>query len=169
MTNSEKKMKRYLNRVERKLNLPRDVKVRVMRDFASSITARREAGMTEGEIYAELGTAREAAAALNEQMKEFTYGKSPWRFAFAALAAGSGLWILMYLALQSLGFLLSSPPVSFSPNVSASIGIIGGADGPTAIFVTGPALRPDWDLILMAGLMLLGIVGYSRLRKCRRR
>ena len=41
-----------------------------------------------------------------------------------------------------------------------SIGIIGGADGPTAIFVTGP----DWTKIA-AGLALLTVVVAVLLRK----
>ena len=56
MTQAEKKMKSYVNAVERRLNLPREIKARVMSDFQSSIVARREAGQTDEEIYAELGT-----------------------------------------------------------------------------------------------------------------
>ena len=44
MTQAEKKMKNYVNAVERRLNLPREIKARVMSDFQSSIVARREAG-----------------------------------------------------------------------------------------------------------------------------
>ena len=65
MTQAEKKMKNYVNAVERRLNLPREIKARVMSDFQSSIVARREAGQTDGEIYAELGTPAKAAADLN--------------------------------------------------------------------------------------------------------
>ena len=90
MTTEEKKMKRYCNAVERRLNLPWDIKVRVMTDFASSIQARREAGMTDTEIYAELGSPKKAAAELNDQMREYAYRKSPWRFLFMALAAWGG-------------------------------------------------------------------------------
>ncbi len=169
MTEAQKKMKKYTNSVERKLNLPREVKVRVMHDFISSIAARREAGMTEDEIYAELGKPKDAAAAINAQMQEFAYRKSPWRFAFGALAVGSGLWVALYLLLQCFGLLLNTMQFSFSPNFSASVGIIGGADGPTAIFVTGPSFYPDWDLLLMVLLMIVGIVGYFRLRKCRQK
>ena len=42
-----------------------------------------------------------------------------------------------------------------------SIGIIGGADGPTAIFVTSAGLRP-WILLLLAAV---GIGGWLWLRK----
>ena len=37
MTQAEKKMKSYVNAVEWRLNLPREVKARVMSDFQSSI------------------------------------------------------------------------------------------------------------------------------------
>ena len=37
MTEAEKKMKKYTRAVNRKLNLPSDVKKRVMTDFTSSI------------------------------------------------------------------------------------------------------------------------------------
>lgn len=72
MTDAEKRMKKYTNAVERRLNLPRKIKVRVMSDFISAITARRESGMTDEEIYGELGTPKHAASVLNEQMQEYT-------------------------------------------------------------------------------------------------
>ena len=80
MTEAEKKMKKYTRAVNRKLNLPSDVKKRVMTDFTSSIQSRKEAGKTDEEIYAELGSPADVAADLNEQMKEFAYIKSPWRW-----------------------------------------------------------------------------------------
>jgi len=47
-----------------------------------------------------------------------------------------------------------------------SIGIIGGADGPTAIFVTSP----DWTKLVAALLLMaLGVFGYLRLRKSKRK
>ena len=49
---------------------------------------------------------------------------------------------------------------------STDVGIIGGADGPTAIFVTTPAwTRPAW----MAALLIVGVVGYLLLRRCKAR
>lgn len=164
MTDAEKKMKRYVNAVERRLNLPRDVKARVMSDFGSSIAARREAGHTDEQIYEELGTPQKGAADLNEQMKEFAYRKSPWRFAFLGAAIVSGLWFLYY------GMLRLAVALLFSVNVGneASFGIIGGADGPTAIFVTSSP-RIDWDHVIFTVLLVVGIFGYLRLRKCRKK
>lgn len=163
MTDAEKKMKKYCNAVERRLNLPRDVKTRVMTDFQSSIQARREDGMTDEEIYADLGTPKQAAATLNEQMKEYAYRKSPWRFLFAALTIYGG-WELFGGLAAALLYLAMSDPLS----QAGSVGIIGGADGPTAIFVTTRV--PEWyhfGIPLM--LLLVGILGYYRLRKCKQK
>ena len=95
MTQAEKKMKKYVNAVERRLNLPLKIKARVMSDFQSSIAARREAGQTDEDIYAELGTPAKAAADLNEQMKDYAYRKSPWRFLFLGIAAIGGVALLI--------------------------------------------------------------------------
>lgn len=168
MTDAEKKMKRYVTAVERRLNLPREVRARVMSDFSSSIAARREAGQSDEEIYAEFGAPSKAAADLNEQMKEFTYRKSPWRFGFAALAVWGGLTLLRLLIPQLMhwGFRLSA---LFRPEAS-SIGIIGGADGPTTIFVTSPVSMLIGLYILLPLLaVIVGLWGFFRLRKCRRK
>ncbi len=164
MTEAEKKMKKYCNAVERRLNLPLEVKARVMTDFSSSIAARREAGKTDEEIYAELGTPKEAAAILNEQMKEFAYRKSPWRFAFIALAV-YGAWELLGTIIAAiLMFFLGSSMAS----VEGTVGVIGGADGPTAIFVT--TVAPTWFHYAMpAVLLIVGILGYWRLKKCKQK
>lgn len=164
MTDGEKKMKRYVNAVERRLNLPRDVKARVMSDFSSSIAARREAGQTDEQIYAELGEPKKAAEELNEQMKEFAYRKSPWRYVFLGAAIVSGLWLGLYGVTQILGLWILSQVNADA----ASVGIIGGADGPTAIFVTY-GVGIDWDLVIGILLLVLGIVGFLRLRKCRKK
>lgn len=168
MTDAEKKMKKYAKAIERRLDLPRDIKARVMSDFTSSIAARRESGMTEEEIYAEFGTPKKAAAYLNEQMKEFAYRKSPWRFLFAAVAFLSAVWIVLSRVLTYCGIFLEHFTMGFYPNESASVGIIGGADGPTAIFVTGPK-GFDWDVALMAVVLVISVIVYMRLRKCKQK
>ena len=165
MTDAEKKMKKYVNAVERRLELPRDIKARVMSDFSSSIQARRESGMTEEEIYLELGSPQKAAADLNEQMKEYAYRKSPWRWLFLVLACLSGVWLLVRrLFMMSLNILAA---ISF-PTEANSVGIIGGADGPTAIFVTRKT-GTDWDLIILGVLLAVSVLAFLRLRKCKQK
>lgn len=168
MNDAKKKMKKYLNAVERRLNLPLDIKTRVMSDFSSSIAARRESGMTDDAIYAELGTPKKAAAELNEQMKEFAYRKSPWRFLFAGAAIASGIWLILYEALQCFGLLLNTFTFQLFPNPAASIGVIGGADGPTAIFVT-KTNGFDWDLVIVLAIMVGCIAVYRRLCQCKQK
>lgn len=164
MTDAQKKMKKYCTAIERRLNLPRDVKVRVMTDFTTTIAAMRESGKTDEEIYTELGNPKKVAADLNEQMKEFAYRKSPWRYVFLAAAVLSGLWLAAYrLALwlfQAIGLMIS-------PSEASSLGVIGGADGPTAIFITGVRSGFDWDLLIITAVLAVGIVGFLRLRRCK--
>ena len=50
-------------------------------------------------------------------------------------------------------------------NNAASIGIIGGADGPTAIFLTGDTQALVLGLIAVAMLVITGIVIAVRKRK----
>ncbi len=163
MTDAEKKMKTYCNAVERRLNMPRETRSRVMRDFISGIAARREAGQTDEEIFAELGAPKKAAADLNEQMKEFTYRKSPWRFACLALAVLSGGWIFIY---EVVGYIVIHGFRLYRDGFS--VGVIGGADGPTAIFVTRTT-GTDWDLIFMVAIFLASLLGYFLLKRRKRK
>ena len=156
MTNEQKKMKKYMTAIERKLNLPRAVKVRVMSDLMSSVAARREAGQTDEAIFAELGEPRAVAAELNEQMKEYAYTKSNWRW--AALAGMIvAAWKLIFQSVAGLVVWL----VNLSVSESASLGRIGGADGPTAIFVTTAPVGHRW--ILWVLVMVMCAAGWWKL------
>lgn len=58
--------------------------------------------------------------------------------------------IIVYGILEYLPF--------FKGDAGISIGIIGGADGPTSIFVSTTALIASiWDWILLGGLLILTI------------
>lgn len=158
----------YIKAVNRRLNLPKEVKQRVMADFESDLDARLESGMLWETVLAELGSPQKAAADLNEQMKEYAYRKSPWRYLFLVLSVLSGGWLVMYAALLRFGMLLNTLQWSFSSNEAASIGIIGGADGPTAIFVTGGVSAGlDWDVVLIMVIMVVSILAFLRLRRCK--
>lgn len=154
-----KDMEKYIKAIERRLNLPRDVKARVMSDLVSSIRARQEAGETPDEIIAELGSAAKVAAELNEQMKEFAYRKSPWRYLFAVLAAYGAARVLKLLFGQIMYWIFQIQV----RQETASIGVIGGADGPTAIFVTSD---PAAGYIIAVVLLIVGIWGFFRLSRC---
>jgi Na+-transporting methylmalonyl-CoA/oxaloacetate decarboxylase beta subunit len=110
--------------------------------------------MTDTEIYAELGNPKKAAAELNDQMREYAYRKSPWRFLFIALAAWGG-WQMMerIIALVSYYLFCKSQPSH------SSVGIIGGADGPTAIFLTGKMMRIPYVCTIIAAFLTFSGTG----------
>ena len=98
-------------------------------------------------------------------MKDYAYRKSPWRFLFLGIAAIGGVRLLYDGVVSLIGYFILHRELVQNGS-AAAIGIIGGADGPTAIFVTTPAwTRPAW----MAALLIVGVVGYLLLRRCKAR
>ena len=162
MTDAQKKMKKYTNAFERKLNMPKDLRARVMTDFISSIQGRRESGQTDEEIFAELGSPKKVAADLNEQMKDYTYVKSPWRWVCLAIIIGCMMSFSFGGTIGMLVHLLNA-------SVSSSIGIIGGADGPTAIFVTTSNDYIWYRAGITAIILVMAILGFYRLSRCPRK
>ena len=119
--------------------------------------------MTDEEIYAELGTPKKVAADLNEQMKDYTFRKSPWRFLFGAVAVYGATRLLGSLLSRIAAFFIG---VSIAVGESSTVGIIGGADGPTAIFVTSPR----WTALAVSlGALIVGVAGFLLLRRCKRK
>ena len=157
-----KEMEKYLRKVRRRLNMPKEAKDRVMADFASSIEARIEDGQSVDTILTELGKPKQASAELNRQMQEYTYRKSPWRWGALALAVVSAL-CLAYQGYAGLLLML------FNKANNASIGIIGGADGPTAVFVTTKQLYSGLPAEAIYGLLLvMGLIGFLALSKLKK-
>ena len=161
---TNKGMRQYLGRVRSRLNLPNAMKERVMQDFYSGIEDRRERGMTDEEILTELGSPKDAAAVLNEQMREYTYHKSPWRFLFL-IPLVIGAYDLISTVISYILFLSLADPF-FATGEAASIGIIGGADGPTAVFITSLDWVPTAAALCLLGI---GILGYRMLSRCKRK
>lgn len=85
---------------------------------------------------------------------------NPWRFVFLA-AATYGTAELLGSLIAWLMYLSAADPF-LQVGEAAGIGIIGGADGPTAIFVTTPA----WTGYIVPVLCLvIGIGGFLRFGK----
>lgn len=162
MSDAQKRMKKYTNSIERKLNMPKDVKFRVMNDFISSIQGRREAGQTDEEIYAELGSPKKVAEDLNKQMKDYTYIKSPWRWLCLAIIIACCLSLVFGGTIGLLVHLLNA-------SVASDIGIIGGADGPTAIFVTTSADYVWYQTGITVLILIIAVFGFYRLNRCPRK
>ncbi len=146
----KQELTRYLKRVRRHLNMPNCQRDRVISDLTTTITAMTESGMDVDQILKELGSPKKTAREFNEQMKEFTYKKSPWRFVFLAVAvlAGAALafeWIISLI----LGDI-------FNVTMPGAVGVIGGADGPTSVFIT-KTVSTCWQWLC---LLLIGLIGY---------
>jgi len=152
-------IQQYLNRVRRKLHMPRSLRDRVISDLTTSITAQLEQGLSSEEVLRSMGSPAKTAAELNAQLKEYTYRKSPWRFVFLAAAVLSAIGIGAILCLSVL--------LDGIFHQSHSIGIIGGADGPTSVFVASPPHSTGEVLLPYILVLIIGIVGYwifSRLK-----
>ena len=159
----EKQLDKYLRSVRRRLNMPKELKDRVMTDFTGSLEARMESGQSFEEILAELGSPKQAAKELNLQMKDYTYQKSPWRWGCLVLAVFSGL-CLVYNGYANLLLML------FNNANNASIGIIGGADGPTSVFVTTRTLYSGLPAeAIYAMLLVMGLIGFIALSKMKQK
>lgn len=154
----EKEIKKYLAAVRSRLNLPKSIRQRCLSDLQTTIQARLENGESWERIRDSLGEPKKVAAELSEQLKEFVYRKSPWRFLFLAAAILSGGWLVFYAGMQMVLKIIAGQ--------AASLGIIGGADGPTAIFVTTGTVM-DWDAFIVGAICALGIAAFLRLRKCK--
>lgn len=140
-------VKRYMNAIERRLRADRKTRVRIMTELAGDFESRREAGQSDAQIMAELGTPEEVAAQFNAALG--TTGRpSRWRWAFVVLGA-------LVLAAALVPMLTSR----LAAEQAASIGVIGGADGPTAIYVTAAPAQSligalPWWLGCLAGFLL---------------
>ena len=102
----------------------------------------------------------------DKKTKETTRRKSPWRYLFAACAVFGALSLLESLWMKLICWGVQVWDHFSTDTMAVSIGVIGGADGPTAIFVTSP----PWVHNLIPALMLIvGIWGFLRLSRCRQK
>lgn len=154
-------VKRYMTAIERRLRTDPKTRRRIMRELGSDFQNRRDAGLTDAEIMAEMGTPSQVAAEFNAAFAaEHRPYKSPWRWLLLALAVLVPSVLL--LSGMAAGAVFSVP--------GASIGVIGGADGPTAIFV---ASRVNWSAIRSVFAWGVGFVsaflllGWCRARRGR--
>lgn len=76
MTEEQKKIKKYVNAIERHLHMPLKQKVRINTDLATEIHLRMEAGATADEVIQEMGSPKEVAERFNEEMGSRQEGKN---------------------------------------------------------------------------------------------
>lgn len=144
MTQEEKKIKSYVNAIERRLRLPLKMKQRLNMDLGTDIHARLESGKSVDEVIEELGTPEEVARRLNKEMEEYVLPKNKTSSAI--------FLVLLVLAAAYTIFVLWE-----SIYLQKFISIIGGADGPTSIFIAGKMVSP-WQRIFFIGTVVLGLL-----------
>lgn len=161
----EKQIKKYLSAIKYRLNLPKEIRNRLVSDLQTTIGARMEQGEDWEAVRLSLGSPKEVAKAYMEQMKDFAYRKSPWRFAFLGVAALCCVRFLREWALVFAAKAITSY-MTFLRSESGSVGIIGGADGPTAVFITSRPAVDTWVVVL---IFAVSVACYLRLRKCKQK
>lgn len=173
-------VKRYMIAIERRLHTDRATRLRIMAELAGDFQARREAGQTDDAIMADMGTPEAVAAEFNASLgMPDTPPVSRWRWGFAALAA---VLLLAHLPVPSMQTWLQELAQRLLPmrygvsllvqnGTDASAGVIGGADGPTAIYVTTGGMAGllsvlPYLLACLAAFLLLGWCRRGGARRC---
>lgn len=96
----------------------------------------------------------------HQNKKKKSLRKHPWLW-LCLVAALYGLWELLGNLTAKLLCLFLKDPV-LTAGQASSIGIIGGADGPTAIFITTPGWA-HWIVPLV--ILSTGLASFLYLRK----
>ena len=145
MTEDQKKIKRYVNRLERRLRLPVENKARINEDIGTEIHLRMESGKTANQVIEEMGSPEKVAEHFNEEYSECQVKRNPVRFIFLGVAV-----------LIGLGYIICGIDAWYAHRQMEGLtgAIIGGADGPTAIFLAGKFPDNNW---LGWGLSCAGI------------
>lgn len=115
--------------------LPRRVRQSVLRDLREMFQAAEEAGESEAAVLERLGTPEEFAAPFREGGRRRILPQVLLALGAAAAAVGALLWAMIPSGIPE--------------------GVIGGADGPTVIVVTGSGSLPaPGPVLLTVGLLL---------------
>lgn len=161
----EPEVKKYLKSIGKKLRLPKKIKQSVLSDLVTGMLARAEGGERMEQIIHDMGTPLQVAEGINEEMDDLVYVKNPWRWACLTLVILCAMVLLMHGYLGVLLFL--------SNGMLNEIGVIGGVDGPTQIFVTttvdGYAGGQIQSTIMAAILLVMGVIGFVKLSHCHKR
>ena len=145
--------KKYINSVMHHLHLPKDLRSRVREDLSQDIRAALDNGETMEQIVTRMGKPYHLATELEQnylgEVAPMPKGKKFLRVASIIAIIGAAFSLvsngIQMLIIRSI------------TNEAASIGIIGGADGPTSIFVT-TAILPAWRVVLQFVIPIVVII-----------
>ena len=146
MTEEQKKIKKYVNAIERHLHMSLKMKARINSDLATEIHLRMEAGATADEVIQEMGRPKEVAERFNEEMGAKMGKKSYISITFLCLAVFCAVMFLVFI----ISGIIQNQRIAQEMK-EASVSMIGGADGPTSIFIA-KSISPFGK-----GMMILGV------------
>ena len=132
----------YIHRVRRALTAPRATRDTILRDLQEIFASAAEHGQSEAEVIDRLGPPVDFARAAEEQLGVDRPRRLRRRMLLCTLPAAA----LSALFLALFGLFRSFPPHS-------SVGVIGGADGPTANYVTSAPSSPAAPALLLLALL----------------
>ncbi len=153
MTEEQKKIKKYMTAIENQLQVPPKMAARISSDLGTDFHARMETGKTADQVMEEMGTPREAALRINQEFLEENQTHTGRKAGIlCCLGALLGLLAVLWLVI----------PLTRAIETNAwVISAIGGADGPTAIFIAGKvntvldAILQTLSLLSAAGALVL--------------
>ena len=153
MTEEQKKIKKYVNSLEKNLRLPLKMKARINGDIGTEIHLKLEEGKTVDEVLAEMGSPEKVAERFNDEFSDYRIRKSPVRFIF--------LFLIVLIVLGAVQYGMNLWQIS--RKMAKIETLIGGADGPESIFVAGTAVGNGSNAgywLTAAGLVLGCLAGY---------
>lgn len=147
----------YVRAIVRNLRLPHKTKRRIKNDLLNDFIVRIEAGESQEQIIADMGAPEKVAAEFHENFSDQLLPHRTaldWTLFIGGIFFGVlALWQVIdsFLFPALLHAMMGNFDMHSAP--SGDIAIIGGADGPTSIFVAG-----SFNLVaLLVPLLLCGI------------
>ena len=142
---------KYIKQVKKRLAVPSSKRKTVLQDLEKTFASAAENGATEQQVIDRLGTPEQFVAGIEEQ-----FGIDRKK----RLKTRTIIWTTICLVVAVIGF---SVYLTIQQEMIGAIGIIGGADGPTAIIVSGPGFDISLLILIIAAVALvLAVIGLIR-------
>lgn len=142
---------KYIKQVKKQLAVPASKRKTVLQDLEKTFASAAENGETEQQVIDRLGTPEQFVAGIEKQL-----GIDRAKYIKTRTIVST----VICLAVAVIGF---SVYLTIQQEMIGAIGIIGGADGPTAIIVSGPGFDISLLILIIAAVALvLAVIGLIR-------
>ncbi len=142
---------KYIKQVKKRLAVPSSKRKTVLQDLEKTFASAAENGETEQQVIDRLGTPEQFVAGIEKQL-----GIDRAKYIKTRTIVST----VICLAVAVIGF---SVYLTIQQEMIGAIGIIGGADGPTAIIVSGPGFDISLLILIIAAVALvLAVIGLIR-------